>query len=339
MKKLLSKYKKLLIIVSFAYIYLFVLLVAPSGFSLLTPGEITAIDKIYDIENIEFNNDINTVSVYSWNELTVFQKWMVKYSDRYDMFKQTDSRKDLSVAEINRQGKLSKEASHQQAIITAYKYANLKNSSITIDYDFKGLSVYSNFNKYAKIGALVTAIDDVSVNDVSTYDEFFKLTLDEIERDGETVYLRKQKYKITLDDGTTYNLDYKDDEFMSFMPKFEIKSTTPSYNEKADRRNVGGPSGGAMQTLAIYSALLGNDYGNLKIAGTGTIEAYNDSVGRIGGIIQKFYTIKESRVDIFIVPADQLDELNNIDFKDIKVYGVEKFEDIITIMEGYVVNA
>lgn len=344
MIKFLKKYKKIIVIFSFAYIYMLLIFLVPSGFSLLTPGDISTINNVYEIEERAFENDLNTVSVYSWHELSVFQKWIVSKNSEYDLHEQYESDKNLSVLDITKQGNISKQSSHEQAIITAYKQASKVDSNIKIDYDFKGLLVYSNFGKFANIGDLVVGIDGVLLEEVDDYNDFTKLMYKEIIVEGVKKYQRRQKFAITLDTGKEINLNYEGNEFMSFLPKFEIKETIPQYNEKTDRRSVGGPSGGAMQSLAIYSALLNISYGDLKIAGTGTMElaetnpfsSSEDLVGNIGGLVQKYYTVLDNKVDIFIVPKNQYYLIEGIiDHKKIKVYEVDNFNEIIEIMKEH----
>jgi PDZ domain-containing protein len=72
--------------------------------------------------------------------------------------------------------------------------------------------------------------------------------------------------------------------------------------------HVGGPSHGAMLTLALIDQLTpgGVTHGNV-VAGTGTINSLGQ-VGPIGGIRQKAFTIERSAADVFFVPAEQLAE-------------------------------
>jgi len=66
----------------------------------------------------------------------------------------------------------------------------------------------------------------------------------------------------------------------------------------------GGPSHGAMLALTLIDQLTpgGVTNGN-RIAGTGTIEP-DGSVGLVGGVEQKAYTVKRSGADAFFVPAE-----------------------------------
>ena len=69
-----------------------------------------------------------------------------------------------------------------------------------------------------------------------------------------------------------------------------------------------GPSGGLMQSLHIYNELTnGILTKNLKIVGTGTVDAYGKA-GPIGGIYQKVITAHLSKADLFIIPVSSMDE-------------------------------
>lgn len=67
----------------------------------------------------------------------------------------------------------------------------------------------------------------------------------------------------------------------------------------------GGPSHGAMLTLALLDQLTagGVTHGN-RVAGTGTIQS-DGSVGPIGGIGQKTFSVARTGADVFFVPASQ----------------------------------
>lgn len=70
----------------------------------------------------------------------------------------------------------------------------------------------------------------------------------------------------------------------------------------------GGPSHGAMLTLALIDQLTpGGITGGLQIAGTGTIRL-DGSIGKIGGIRQKAFTVERSGADVFFVPQGQEEE-------------------------------
>lgn len=70
------------------------------------------------------------------------------------------------------------------------------------------------------------------------------------------------------------------------------------------RAHVGGPSHGAMLTLALIDQLTGGGVtGGLEVAGTGTIEM-DGSIGMVGGIPQKAYAVSRTGADVFFVPEE-----------------------------------
>lgn len=90
----------------------------------------------------------------------------------------------------------------------------------------------------------------------------------------------------------------------------------------------GGPSHGAMLTLAIIDQLTpGGVIGDYHVAGTGTIAA-DGSIGSIGGIKQKAYTVERSGAEVFFVPEAQAEEARAVTDKMI-VVPVNHIDDIL----------
>lgn len=332
MFKLLNKYKKWLIIFSFAYIYIIFMLIAPSGFYALTPGEIDATNKMYQIENVEFINDINTVSVYNFRKLTTFQKWLIEKNPVYDVREINDPFQKLSFKEQQLQGKISNDSSHNSAVIAAYEEANKVKNTILIDYQLEGLTIYDTNNSKLKIGDLIIKINQSNLNDKNYYDT---LKNEEVFYGTSPSIIKSAKeYQITiLRDNKEQTINLSASDLISYFPKYDIKNTAPKYQGFTEQFNVGGPSGGAMQTYSIYTALLDINLSNIKIAGTGTIEVVeNMRVGEIGGLVQKFHTVKKAKVDHFFVPYSQFNQIEhlvkNVKFK---VYPVRDFNEIILI--------
>ena len=93
--------------------------------------------------------------------------------------------------------------------------------------------------------------------------------------------------------------------------KHNIISSNPSF--KVNNTSVGGPSGGLLNTLNVYSNILEIDMTKgYKIAGTGTI-SIDGKVGAIGGMEQKIYTAQKNKVDYFLVPYS--DDKNSTEYQ------------------------
>lgn len=335
MLKILNKYKKWLIIFSFAYLYVIAILIAPSGYKAITPGSLDKINDSYQITGINFNNNINTVSVYSYPEITVFQKWIIEKNNRFDVSKKTKVDQELSLKEQRLQGKISHDSSNDNALIAAYTYANKINKEISIEYELKWLTVYYSNNPNLKVGDEILTINGKHINQSSTnsYESFLTNLGLYNTNDPNLIRGERVSTKISFQRKQTELLSTEllENQFIVFYPKYEITKTTPTL-ENIKKLNVGGPSGGMIQTLAIYSALLDYDYGKIKIAGTGTINSNNNfSVGKIGGLPQKYYTVKKAKADYFIIPESQLNELDKINRNNdkVKVIVVKDFEEVI----------
>ena len=68
-------------------------------------------------------------------------------------------------------------------------------------------------------------------------------------------------------------------------------------------KSEGGPSGGFMMSLAIYSKLVEDLTDGRKIVGTGTIDS-NGNVGEIGGVKYKIMGAVKNKADVFFVPEN-----------------------------------
>lgn len=331
MLKLINKYKKQIILISFAYIYILSFLLIPSKTRVLTPGEATNVDNIYNVEQIEINKNFNTLSVYSWHNVTVFQKWITENNKKYQ---HSSIREDLTKKDINLQGRISKLSSHNNAVITAYVFASKEDSNIKIDYKLNSLTVYDTNTTKLNVGDEIIKINDKSIN-TNNYEEY----LSDLDLYNNNKYIKDTNSKLLiLRNNKEVEVNINTSDIIYFYPKYEILETSPKYLGFKESLNVGGPSGGAIQALSLYTSLLGIDLGNINISGTGTIETDSSfTVGNIGGEIQKYYTALNNKMDYLILPKDNYDNLRkNISHFDdrIQVLSVLTFDDLIGIIKN-----
>lgn len=98
--------------------------------------------------------------------------------------------------------------------------------------------------------------------------------------------------------------------------------------------HAGGPSHGAMLTLALLDQLTAGDItGGLHVAGTGTIEV-DGRVGMVGGIPQKAYAVSRTDADVFFVPLEG-EAAARAAAPQLNVVAVETFEDIVKWLEQH----
>jgi len=97
--------------------------------------------------------------------------------------------------------------------------------------------------------------------------------------------------------------------------------------------NVGGPSAGLMFSLGLYDLLTPGDLTSGRtIAGTGTIAA-DGTVGPIGGIIDKVVAAQRVGASVFLVPKQNMAELQGVDTGDMRLIPVGTFDDAVSALQ------
>ncbi len=309
MLTLLRRYKRFLIVISFAYIYTLFVLVAPTSLEVTAPGGLTRVDQTIDIEGVEFVDDFYTIYVYSYYPVTAFQSFILANDPRMDLTPMTLRQQDTSWRDQFLAGQVSKLVSLTSSLINAYQLASEVDDTISIDYSFQGLYVYY---RPSRLNELEIGDEVVEINGESYIghdpQSFFDLTqVSEVTlkvkrvEDGQDVY---KTITYTLDEG---------EPGLIFYPNYAIHDASPHFALPGLNTVIGGPSGGLIQTLSIYASLLKINIDDVKIAGTGTI-SITGSIGRIGGIVQKMYTAMDEKVDIFFLPSGHVDDVPDLDF-------------------------
>ncbi|MFC4778635.1 PDZ domain-containing protein [Paenibacillus sp. GCM10023252] len=98
--------------------------------------------------------------------------------------------------------------------------------------------------------------------------------------------------------------------------------------------HIGGPSHGAMLTLALLDQLTpGGITGGIPIAGTGTIEP-DGRIGEVGGVRQKAYTVSRTKAEVFFVPASEEGEAR-IGAPNLNIVPVRTVEDMLKWLEQH----
>ncbi len=93
---------------------------------------------------------------------------------------------------------------------------------------------------------------------------------------------------------------------VGFRP-FDTRTVDLPFDVSIDTDAVGGPSAGLAFTLALIDELTEGDLtGGRNIAVTGTI-GLDGSVGPIGGLEQKVSAVQQHGVEVFLVPAGQIE--------------------------------
>lgn len=103
--------------------------------------------------------------------------------------------------------------------------------------------------------------------------------------------------------------------------------------------NIGGPSAGTMFALGIYDTLTpGSLTGGHTIAGTGTMDDADGTVGAIGGIQQKIAGARAAGAELFLVPADNCADAIGAANGDMRLVRVPTLHSAITSIKAWVAD-
>ncbi|MBI9009299.1 MAG: hypothetical protein JEZ05_04635 [Tenericutes bacterium] len=308
MNELFKHYKNYILLLVIPYLMIMFILVYPIDFNLQSPGGLTEVENLIEVD---YNNDksiegtISTTYIISLKRPTYFQFMLGTFTDYSTISVLTGSNLTYTNEEIATISYLDKAISVDASVIVAYQLAADSNSDIVIDYVAKTMV-------YGKAEYLD------HYEDIAFGDQFVKLIGDNdyevteiAEIAANTVLEESYDWVFINEDDEQYTVSLsKDEEYGLFgitLKTYYIvdkETTYPSYTES--NSNIGGPSGGLLQTLSIYNMLVTDDLTHgLKIAGTGTI-TYDGTVGYIGGVEQKIITAYLNKVDLFFMPS--LDE-------------------------------
>jgi PDZ domain-containing protein len=106
-----------------------------------------------------------------------------------------------------------------------------------------------------------------------------------------------------------------------------------------DSGNIGGPSAGLAFTLAVLDVLTPGDLtGGRKVAVTGTM-ALDGTVGPVGGGAQKALTVRNAGYDTFLVPPDELAEVQELVGEDVEVIAVGSLDEALAALASIGGNA
>ncbi|HET8528880.1 MAG TPA: PDZ domain-containing protein [Gaiellaceae bacterium] len=146
---------------------------------------------------------------------------------------------------------------------------------------------------------VITAVDGVSTPTISS----LRAQIDKL-KPGDPVTLRVRRGDKT----TTVRIRTIADPLrtghaiVGFSPDQAADVKLP-LKVRIDAGNVGGPSAGLAFTLQVMAELGRNVTHGYKVAATGQIEL-NGAVTAIGGVKQKTYGVREAKADVFLVPVD-----------------------------------
>ncbi|UQS85718.1 PDZ domain-containing protein [Apilactobacillus apisilvae] len=263
-----------------------------------SPGNVTDIKSIIKINNHEDNNKGSfMLTTVTESKASPASYLYAKLNPHYSI----ESVEDATNGEDNQTYMKVQNFyminSINEAIYNAYLHANKK-----VSLKYNGIYVLnidnkSKFKDKLSVGDTIIGADGKSFDNSEQFRKYInnkkigeKVTI-KFNHDGEIHESTEPLIKL----------------FGSKVPGIGIilidnDTVKPSIPIKVNPGAVGGPSGGLMFSLQIYSQLTGkNIRHNQNIAGTGTIDKHGN-VGEIGGIDKKIIAAKNAGCKYFLAP-------------------------------------
>ncbi len=207
-------------------------------------------------------------------------------------------------------------AAYQALSLLGYKPQQLANG-VFVNQVIKG----SPADGALEAGDVITAIDATTIRTTQELGEFMATA-----KKGQKVSMTVDRRGVDMNLEVKVTLGTQEVEgepraylgiFMETRPHFQLPFTVDF-----DTGNVGGPSAGLALTLSLIDRLSpeGLTKGH-EIAVTGTMQL-DGTIGPIGGIIQKTYTVRARGAEYFLVPADNYEEAKKYAGSELKVIPV-----------------
>ena len=309
----MKRLKKIILASIFAYVYILMLLIAPTQYSAILEGDLQNTRDIVSIGDYPIY-DMHTIYVMSYAPLSFFQYQLLQLQGGASIYETTRYEESLTVLEQFQIGQIQKTSSYQTALIVAFEKANK-----SIDYSFLGYALTSIPNKesHLKINDHILSINQETLTPFTNLTQV--LTAEKMDislvRDGQIVDI-------------TYNKKPHDIPLLLY-PMYWITQTEVPYDLTGLANVIGGPSSGLIMTLSIYATLMG--YEPLyTIGGTGTM-SLDGKVGAIGGLYQKYVTAYET-LDYMLIPHAQRLQLQDLDNQ--KIITVSTIDQAIEFLES-----
>jgi len=304
MKELTKYLRPAIIFLSLPYALLLFTLIYRLEFEIQAPGGISDVESLievdYEVDDIK--GSFSSTYIISFNRPTIFQFVISDFSVYNEVNIIPEYYRHYTDTETRQISFLQKMTSVDAAVMVAYQHASAVNADVQIQSE-----------SFYDVVLVAGKAEDLSNYDaIGLGDEFISM----VGNDDQIItdYGSLSQY---MDTGQTYAFTFEnsDGQYQVDLSREDITdnrlilraytlvdadSIYPQYRESDS--NIGGPSGGLLQTLSIYNMLVKEDLTKgYKIAGTGTIR-YDGSVGYVGGIKQKIATAYVNKVDFFFIP-------------------------------------
>lgn len=309
---------------------IFLICYIPLPYYIYAPGGLVDVGLRFEVSGKSPSKNKFFMAYVSEYKATIPTYLMSKVNKDWELIKKEEIvAQNETVSESDLRSKLMLEEANVDAIITAFKTAGkkveIKKEDLIISY------VDSESKTDLRINDTIISVNDKKFkNKKELQDYLYSL------QPNETIKLKvKRNGKEVLAHATTRKIDGKT-KIGIMITSLRTIETYPEITFKF-KNSESGPSGGLMMSLAIYDVLTkDNIAGDLKIAGTGTIDAFGN-VGEIGGVEHKISGASKDKADIFFTPSGKnyqdalkCKEENNYD---IEIVEIKTFDDALKYLK------
>ncbi|WP_232365378.1 SepM family pheromone-processing serine protease [Lentilactobacillus fungorum] len=261
------------------------------------PGDAANLSQIVSIKNHPDRHQgefmLMSVSIAKARPITYLY---AKLSPYYSVVSDASVTAGQNMKEYDKVQHFYMESSIGQAIYTAYKHAHQ-----AVKMDYRGIYVLSiqkksKFRNKLQVGDVVESIDGHQFTSSTGFVNYVKK-----QKLGQRVTVKFRRNGQLHQVSAPLMMISKHRAGIGITLTDDVKVQT-DIPIKVNPGDVGGPSGGLMFSLQIYSQLTGKDLRHgQKVAGTGTVDGLGN-VGEIGGIDKKVITAKKHGAKIFLAP-------------------------------------
>ena len=286
--------------------YLVFILILPWLFisfdcNIYTPGSLVDLTDRIEVDNSYKSEGSFNLTYVTARKGTLPNIILSKFFKNWDIVGNEESRiEDESESEIIERNKIYLKETSYDAIIAAFKEANLPYEVENIDVTVTHVYEYAKTN--LKTGDIIKSVEGTSVKDFNSLKEIIAAF-----KEGQTIKINVERDNKIIE--CTSTLTKSDDKVVIGVALTELKTvkTTPKV-DYIFKDNESGASRGLLCALDIYNKITEYDLtkGDI-ISGTGSIDA-DGKVGSIDGVKYKLAGAVKKHAKVFIVPTDNYKE-------------------------------
>lgn len=287
------------------YIVVLLLLICPTGYKVTYPAMTMNMNTYAQIGQYDGENGIiEGVLVFERPAFPV--DWL--YREMFPAYTiQKKAENEPTITETYSQVTTMKNDANQLAAAVAWERAGLGEAVVFDGVQVVAIMANSPADGILKADDIIKAIDDTELENAQGLIDYLSNHVKAGQKVNLDIIREHNPIKLNIETYESKSGNKKAALGISIQNAYTTQISEPLTFKKYIA-HFGGPSHGAMLTLAFLDQLTEGDItGGLKVAGTGTIEP-DGSVGMVGGIEQKAYAVSRTDADVFFVPEDGMEE-------------------------------